>query len=225
MKRFALIVAAAILLTGCASGPPPVSDQVQKYYDEASKVTPGPAASATVAPVVVSVLSDSHAFNAGSWFRQTVEAGTVPGVSLGAFASQPGASATVLVAKLDEATKAKGVVIVQAGTNDLLSAVGAEQTALNVEALIEGVQDRGGKPIVALIPPSAKRGPEVMATNALLTEYAAAHKLGVLDVTAAIAGPDGQWKTGLSDDGVHANGAGSKLMADAAAQQIPALVR
>jgi lysophospholipase L1-like esterase len=224
LKRRALLVFAvtAAVLTGCATTPPPVSDKVQQAYNSIGKTTP---ASSTAAAVVVSVLSDSHAFNAGSWFRKTVEAGTVPGVTLGTFASQPGAAATVLTAKLDEATASKGVVIVQAGTNDLLSAVGSVQTAANVEALIQGVKDRGAKPVLALIPPSAKRGPEVLDTNALLTTYAKANGVGILDLTTAVAAPTGQWKPGLSDDGTHANPAGSQIMADAAAQQIPALVR
>lgn len=215
-----------IMTASCAASPPPVSDQVQKYYDENTKSTSeaSPTATASAASVIVSVLSDSHAFNAGSWFRTTVEAGKVPGVKIGAFASQPGASAEVLAAKLDEASAPKGVVIIQAGTNDLLSAFGSEQTALNVEALVAGVKERGAKPVLALIPPSDTRGLEVLDTNALLTEYAKTNKVGILDLTTAVAGPKGQWNEGLSDDGVHANPAGSKLMADAAAEQVRKLL-
>jgi lysophospholipase L1-like esterase len=229
LKRFALVSAAAVLaLAGCSSGQEPVPASVQSYYDEhvanAKPTMPG-TSTPTAAPTVVSIVSDSHAYNAGSWFRQTVEAGKVPGTTLGAFASQPGASATVLTAKLDEATKNKGVVIVQAGTNDLLAATGAQKTAENVEALVEGVQDRGAKPVLALIPPSATRGPEVVATNKLLTAYAGANKIGVLDLTTGVTNQDGKWKDGLSDDGTHANADGAKIMADAAAQQLPSLVR
>ncbi|WP_427174467.1 SGNH/GDSL hydrolase family protein [Arthrobacter sp. 92] len=218
----AVLAAATVFVVAVALKPgAPSADAAAVPKSTAPVATP----TASVAPVVVSVLSDSHAFNAGSWFRQTVEAGTIPGVRLGAFASQPGASATVLTAKLDEAAASKGIVIVQAGTNDLLSAVGADRTAANVEDLIDGVKARGAKPVVALIPPSAKRGPEVLDTNKLLTAYATANKIGLLDVTTAVETPGGQWKDGLSDDGVHANQAGAKLMADAAAQQIPVLIR
>jgi lysophospholipase L1-like esterase len=228
LKRFALLAVAALVLSGCAAEQAPVPASVQSYYDEHvanAKATLPATAAPAVAPVIVSILSDSHAFNAGSWFRSTVEAGTVLGVKLGAFASQPGASASVLAAKLDEATEKKGVVIVQAGTNDLLSALGSDQTAINIEALAEGVKARGAKPVLALLPPSAKRGPEVLATNKLLTAYAATHQIGLLDLTTTVATPDGQWKDGLSDDGTHANAAGAKIMAEAAAQQLPALLR
>jgi lysophospholipase L1-like esterase len=227
MRRILPILAlsAALGMTaGCASAPPPVSDTVQKYYDEHVKGTPTASAS-TAAAVVMSVLSDSHALNAGSWFRKTVEAGAVPGVQLGVFASEPEASATVLAEKLDAATALKGVVIIQAGTYDVLSAVGAEQAAANVEALIAGAIERGAKPVLALIPPSAERGPEVVGANALLSDFARANSVGVLDLTTAVATPSGQWKSGLSDDGVYANAAGAQIMADAAALQIPALVR
>lgn len=166
---------------------------MQQYYDQNVKnATTSPAATASA--VAVSILSDSHAFNAGSWFRATVEAGTIPGVKLGVFAFHPGASATDLTAKLDEATAAKGVVIVQAGTNDLQAAVGSHQTAANVEALVEGIKARGAKPVLALIPPSATRGAEVLDTNPMPTKYAAAGNIGLLDLTTPVAGPSGQWK-------------------------------
>lgn len=46
-----LALAAALVLTGCAQAPPPVSDQVQKYYDESlAKDSATPTASPTLAP-------------------------------------------------------------------------------------------------------------------------------------------------------------------------------
>lgn len=228
LALLAVITGALVLTIALApKSEPVVSDKVQSYYDEASKKTAGatPTADPAAVPVVVSVLSDSHAFNAGSWFRNTVEAGKVPGVKMGVFVSQPGASAEVLAGKLDEASASKGVVIIQAGTNDLLSARGSENTVAGIEALVEGVKERGAKPVLALIPPSAERGYEVLDANALLTEYAKANKVGVLDLTSSVATETGEWKDGLSGDGVHANPAGSKLISDAAAQQIPVLIR
>lgn len=62
MKRFALLTAAALLLTGCASQtPPPVSDQVQKYYDENVKNAAATLPAAVVP--LVSVVGDSYSGN------------------------------------------------------------------------------------------------------------------------------------------------------------------
>ena len=65
MKRFALVTAAAIIaLTGCSYSPPPVSDQVQKYYDEnvaSRKATPPAAAGPKVA-----FLGDSYTAGSGA---------------------------------------------------------------------------------------------------------------------------------------------------------------
>lgn len=174
--------------------------------------------------VKVSVLSDSHVASEGSWFRQTVEANRVPGARLGVFVAESGATATALESKLDQAVAAKGMVIIQAGTNDLGAGTSASATAENVKKLLQGIKDRGATPILALIPPSATKGPAVKEANRLLSEFAAGEDIGILDVTSDVAGPDGQWRAGLSDDGVHANAAGAKVMAAAAAEQLPSLI-
>jgi lysophospholipase L1-like esterase len=144
---------------------------------------------------------------------------------LGVFAAHPGATAAALEGALDEAVAAKGSVIVQAGTNDLAAGAGPDAAATNVEILLAGVKERGARPILALIPPSATRGAEVKETNRLLSGYAADAGIGVLDLTSVAASPDGKWRDGLSDDGLHANAAGSTIMAAAAAEQLPRLIR
>lgn len=86
MKRISLVtVATLIALTGCSSEPPPISEKVQKYYDEnvanakaalpsttatPLTVTPLDAIRARVAddkPLTVSVLGDSTGNDAGEW--------------------------------------------------------------------------------------------------------------------------------------------------------------
>ena len=223
MRRFLTIAVLAATLAaaaGCSTTPPPASDQVQKYYDANKDLkTSAPAATA----VVVSVLSDSHAFNADSWWRQTVVANKVPGLALGAFESQPGAASSSLVARLDAATAKKGLVIVQAGTNDLLSRQTPADAAAGVEALWKGVKDRGATPVAALVPPSDKVPAEVVELNNLLTAAATSQGLKIIDVYHAVAGPDGTWLAGDTIDGTHANKAGSDLMTAAAKKQLPSL--
>lgn len=89
MKRFAaLTVATALLLAGCASGPPPAaSPQAAKYLEDAQKrVMAGPAKEPVVdtkavlakiqaalkgdQPIVISVIGDSTGDKAGEWVDQ-----------------------------------------------------------------------------------------------------------------------------------------------------------
>jgi lysophospholipase L1-like esterase len=189
--------------------------------------TPAPiTAPTTPAPAkIVSVLSDSHANNADSWWRQTAAAGKVPGLALGAFESQPGAMSTSLAARLDAATAKKGLVIVQAGTNDLLALKTPAQAAAGVQALWQGIKDRGATPVAALVPPSDKAPDGVVQLNDLLARAAAAQGLKVIDVYHAVANPDGTWAAGTTADGTHANKAGSDRMATAASEQLPELTK
>lgn len=175
--------------------------------------------------VNVSVLGDSTVAAEDSWFRQTISANMISGVRPGAVTAEPGATAAALESKLDDAAAAKGLVIVQAGTNDIAAGAGPDATANNVKKLLEGIKERGAVPVLALIPPSASRGPDVRAANRLLSEYAADQGIRVLDLTSGVAGTEGQWRPGLSDDGVHPNAAGAKNMADAAKEQLPTLLQ
>ena len=180
----------------------------------------------TAAPpaAVVSILSDSHAFNADSWWRQTVAAGKVPGMTMGAFESHPGAGAAALAKRLDAAAAKKGIVIIQAGTNDLLSGTSPADTAAGVEALWKGIKDRGATPVVALVPPSNTVGANVVELNNILSSDATKQRMDVIDVYAPVANPDGTWQNGMTTDGTHANKAGSDLMTAAAMKQLPSLV-
>lgn len=67
-RRFlpALALLAALALAGCAPPPPPVSDKVQKYYDD--KVANPTATAATAAPVTdtVAFIGDSYTSGAGA---------------------------------------------------------------------------------------------------------------------------------------------------------------
>lgn len=207
-----------------ASYPPAVSEKVQSYYDEhvanAKPTLPGSTAAATV---TVSILSDSHAFNADSWWRQTVVANKVPGLIVGAFESQPGAMSSSLAPRVEAAVSKQGKVIVQAGTNDLLSGAAPADAAKGVMALWQEIKDRGATPVAALVPPSNDFPEAVVELNAMLTEAAAAQQLAIIDVYAPVANPDGTWANGTTTDGVHSNKTGSDLMTAAALKQLPSL--
>jgi lysophospholipase L1-like esterase len=200
---------------------PPATAEAQTAVAE-----PVPTAEPVPAAVPVSVLSDSHAYFAASWWRQTVEAGAIEGVSMGAFASQPGAVAATIASGLDEAAAAAqgGYVLVQAGTNDLLAGSSPTQAAADIQALWAGVRDRGSTPIAVLVPPSSEVGAEVIELNRLLVDGAAVENVAVLDVYTPVAEADGSWQAGTSDDGKHANLTGASLQANEVLVQLPALL-
>jgi lysophospholipase L1-like esterase len=189
---------------------------------------PGQTGAPEAAPrtIPVSVLSDSHAYFAASWWRQTVEANAVEGVSMGAFASQPGAVASTIASGLDEAAAAapNGFVLVQAGTNDLLSGSVPAQAAVDIQALWAGVLARGSTPVAVLVPPSSEVGAEVIELNRLLADAARLEGIAVLDVYTPVADVDGGWQAGMSDDGKHANLAGATLQAGAVLAQLPGIL-
>jgi hypothetical protein len=186
------------------------------------------AAPATAAPGperVIGVLSDSHAYGEDSWWRQSVEEDTVPGLRPGPFEAHPGARTTDLVDMLDDAAAGADLVVVQAGTNDILSGRSPRDAAQGVGALWDGIAERGAEPVAALIPPSETRPALAVELNRLITAEAQARGLPVVDVYTPVAAADGSWLAGLSDDGVHSNKRGSDLMAAAARDQLPDLAR
>jgi len=211
----AVLAVAAVALTGLALTATRPSD---------AGGSPSASASSTPPAVTVSILGDSHALAAGSWWRQTVEAGAVDGASQGAFEAYEGATAADLVEHLDAATADGGLVVVQAGTFDLAAGRTAGETATDVAALWQGVLDRGATPVAALLPPSGDRGTDTVDVNTRLSEGAADRGIDVLDLTTPVEGGEGDWKSGLTDDGILANPTAAARMAQAADDQLSALV-
>jgi lysophospholipase L1-like esterase len=171
----------------------------------------------------VGILSDSHAYGKNSWWRQTILAGAVPGLRPGPFESYPGAQTAGLVGYLDAAVKGADLVVVQAGTNDLLRGKSPEEAAQGVYTLWDGIRARGASPVAALVPPSDTRPSLAAELNGLLAEAAAINGIPVIDVYSPVAAEDGSWATGLTRDGIHSNKRGSDLMAKAAHGQLPKL--
>jgi hypothetical protein len=211
----AVLAVAAVALTGLALSATRPSD---------GGGAPSASAPATPPAVTVSILGDSHAVVEGSWWRQTVEAGTVDGAREGAFEAYEGLTAADLVEHLDAATADGGLVVVQAGTFDLAAGRTPGETATDVAALWQGVLDRGATPIAALLPPSGDRGVDTVDVNTRLREGAEDRGIGVLDLTTPVEGGEGDWKSGLTDDGILANPTAAARMAQAADDQLSRLV-
>lgn len=220
MRHLAVLaLIAAATLTGCSAS---------VAHDGAAPPsgTPSPPITAGPGLTVVSVLGDSHSGEPGSWFRLSVANGSVPGVSPGVLASEPGRSSIALKAWVGDATAQGGVVLVQAGTNDLLLDRSTPATAAQgVEALVDAVSARGVRTVLVSVPPSATLGPDTNRLNALLEAWASGHTVPWLDVTSAVAQPDGTWRPGLTQDGIHADPSGGEIMAAAVRAQLPGLLK
>ncbi|WP_165968663.1 SGNH/GDSL hydrolase family protein [Arthrobacter crusticola] len=181
------------------------------------------AAAGTSTARTIGILSDSHAYGKHSWWRQTVVAGTVPGLRLGAYESHPGAQTVALVDRLDAAAHQADLVVVQAGTNDIRKGRSPEQAAEGVRVLWDGITARGAAPVAALVPPSETQPALAVELNRLLRTAAEARGMPLLDVYTPVAATDGSWRAGLSNDGIHSNRKGSDLMAEAARGQLAGL--
>lgn len=225
MKRSALLAAAAVLaLAGCSNTPPPASESVQKYYNEnVANAKPVLPVSSGAPAKPVSLISDSHAHNASSWWRETIGAGAVPGAQMHNVQSFPGSDSESILRRVEPVKYAGGYVVLQAGTNDLRQGDDAAQTVAGVKTVVALIRENQGKPVLALVPPSDEQPAVAKAVNELLVQWADAEKIPVVDVYTPVADPDGSWKDGLSDDMIHANKAGAAKMAAAAQVRLTAI--
>ena len=94
-------------------------------------------------PLRVALLSDGLAIDAASWFNRTIAAREVDGAVPGAIASQVGLGASQLEARASLASQAD-VVVVQAGTVDLVNGNAPETAAAALEGLLQTALDLGG---------------------------------------------------------------------------------
>ncbi len=115
-------------------------------------------------------------------------------------------------------------VVILAGTNDIAGNTGPSTPEMiedNFKSMTEVAKANGIRVILASVLPVARYPwrPEIAdvpakiaVVNAWLKDYCAQEKLTYLDYWAAMAGPDGGMKPGISKDGVHPNGAGYAIM-------------
>ena len=125
------------------------------------------------------------------------------------------------------ALKPKAVVIF-AGTNDIGSNIGPvplEATENNLAAMADLAKANNIKVILATLTPVSdipgRQGPPMTAgrppatileLNRWIKTYAAAHNLTLLDYFSATVDSNGFFKTGITDDGLHPNAEGYKIM-------------
>ncbi len=114
------------------------------------------------------------------------------------------------------------VVVVLAGTNDIAGNTGpvtVEQIEENLASIAELARVHNiGVVFSSVMPVYGRmiegRPPEkILALNAWIRQYAAANNALYLDYFTAMVDPSGHMKQDLSDDGLHPNAAGYRVMA------------
>ncbi|MGD8808262.1 MAG: GDSL-type esterase/lipase family protein [Gammaproteobacteria bacterium] len=115
------------------------------------------------------------------------------------------------------------VVHILAGTNDVAGntgPVGPQDVRNNIISMVEIARANGIDVILGSIPPAAAFSwrpdvdpvPVIAALNDWLRDYAAQAGIGYVDYFTALAGPNGELRADLGNDGVHPNRDGYAVM-------------
>jgi lysophospholipase L1-like esterase len=125
------------------------------------------------------------------------------------------------------------IVHILAGTNDVAGNTGpltAQDFENNIMSMVELAKTNGIDVILGSIPPAAaftwrpevKPAPIIQNLNRWLREYAKEKGLGYVDYYAALAGPAGELRSDLGNEGVHPNRKGYVLMRQLAEKSLAA---
>ena len=122
-------------------------------------------------------------------------------------------------------------VHILAGTNDVAGNTGPtrpQDFKNNIMSMGELARAHGIRVILASIPPTAsfnwrpqlRPAPQIQDLNQWLREYASRNGFDYIDYYPVLAGPNGEFKPELSNDGVHPNREGYRLMRKLVEQKI-----
>jgi lysophospholipase L1-like esterase len=128
------------------------------------------------------------------------------------------------------------IVHILAGTNDVAGNTGpltAQDFENNIMSMVEIARANGIDVILGSIPPAAafnwrpevKPVPIIRDLNRWLREYAKEKGLGYVDYHAALAGPAGELRADLGNEGVHPNRKGYVIMRRLAEESVAARKR
>jgi lysophospholipase L1-like esterase len=125
--------------------------------------------------------------------------------------------------RADVITLKPAAVQILAGTNDVAGNTGptrAQDFKDNIMSMAELARAHGIRVILGSIPPTAAFNwrpqlnpvPRIRELNAWLRDYASQNGFDFIDYYAALAGPSGELRGDLGNDGVHPNRAGYRMM-------------
>jgi lysophospholipase L1-like esterase len=157
-----------------------------------------------------------------SWFSQTVCDGQPP---YGYNAGVPNQTTEEVAARLpDLIAHRPRVVVILTGTNDVLKHRSLPHAVALIETMIARVRAAHAVPVVATLPPFRADPATAERFNQLLVAMAGRERVTVIDFHRVLA-DGGHYRAGLSDDGLHPNVAGARVMAREADPVLTRLMR
>jgi len=213
LKRLALLTAAALLLTGCASTPAPASEQVQEYYNKnvanATMKAPAPAAKQISYAAYGDSITEGNSpafvdgeFGSLSW-------ATYLGSSFrfaGGWAK--GGVQTNEMLSNAKPVKAEALVLL-AGANDYIHDTPFAVTAANLDGIVKKTGIK--RVVISAVPPNDQRPEAASAFNVSLKQHAAARKWAFIDPMKPLRNGE-NYAPGMSHDGIHPTERAAKLI-------------
>jgi lysophospholipase L1-like esterase len=149
----------------------------------------------------------------------------------------PGQTSTQMLLRFqpDVAAIGASAVVILAGLNDIRADFGSPasvgpgaiaRVSRNIAAMADMAEGRGMALALCALPPMpepfkgmkasvARRDPAVLASlNAWLADFAASRNAVLIDFQSVLADASGRLNRGLTDDGLHPNGAGYRAMGE-----------
>jgi len=116
------------------------------------------------------------------------------------------------------------VVVILAGTNDIAENTGPSTQAMienNLKSMVEIAKANNIRIVLCSVLPASRYkwrpglqpGPKIVSLNAWMRDFAARHNIVYVDYYSAMVNENQGMKPELSDDGVHPNEAGYRVMA------------
>ena len=149
-----------------------------------------------------------------SWFYGMVVGPSAPLIYAGGAANN-GKTTQWMLDQINVALRERpDMLVVLGGTNDVAYWMSTDETIANLQQIVYSSAEKGVLVAVSTIPPTADETlkPKVAELNDAIRAWAPDAEVVLLDPWPILAEPDGSWKAGYTDDGIHPNVATAALM-------------